>query len=206
MQVESYISFRDELVKIAGVSLDAGMRAQVAAKNGLRPGIDYLPGGELPSNDPAQTNFEPKVASRAREIESKTYKKYKRYREPAAAGMRGALPGAFIANLLGSSKMGKNPTRAGALIGGGLGLADWAAAGKARRWAEKPGKRRRRKARKAAKAQTKVAMDSATFSPGRAKMQASSVGSFRDSIIHKGSPLRPLKMGQKFTIPGEPGQ
>ena len=192
MELASYISFRDELVKIA--SLDADTRATMAARAGLRPGIEFLPGGQLPSNDPGETNFVPKIAG-AREIESKTYKKYKRYREPGAAVMKGALPGAFIANLLGTNKMGKNPIRAGALIGGGLGLADWAASGKARSWVSKP----------SSKAKTAM-MGSDTFTPGRAKAQSSAVGSFQDKMIHKGSRLRPMKMGQNFSIPSEPGQ
>lgn len=190
MQLMSLIAFRSELQKIAGVSLDADTRANMAGRAGLRPGVEYLPGGELPSNDPNQTNFVPKIAA-AGDLEGQAYKKYKKYREPAGAGLKGALPGAFLGNLIGPEKMGKNPTRAGALLGAGLGVADWVASGRARKWADK----------------TKTAMmGSGTFTPGRAKAQSSAVGSFQDKTIHKGSRLRPMKMGQNFAIPSDPAQ
>jgi hypothetical protein len=192
VNLASYRAFGDELRKIAGVSLDAGTRANLAGRDGLRPGVEYLVGGELPSNDPGQTNFKPKLAE-ASEVETKAYKKYKRYREPAAAAMKGAFPGAFIGNILGPAKMGKNPVRAGALLGAGAGIADWIASGKARKWREA-----------GRKAKTAMVMGSDTFTPGRALSQSRQVGSFKDKVIHKGEILKPVKAGPKFSIPETP--
>lgn len=190
MQVESLIAFRSELQKISGVSLDAGTRANMAGRAGLRPGIEYLPGGELPSNDPNQTNFVPKIAASPNDFEHKAYKKYEKIREPIGAALKGGIYGGFVGNLL-ESATSKNRIRAGALIGGGLSVADWIARGKARKWAKK----------------TKTAMmGSTTFTPGRSLAQSQAVGSFQDKLIHKGSRLRPMKMGQNFTIPSNPAQ
>ena len=205
MTLTSFRSFRDELQKIAGVSIDAGMRATLAERKGLRMGVEYLPGGELPSNDPSQTGFVPKIAA-ASELESKAYKKYKKYREPAKATMMGALPGAWVGNLLGPQKMGKNPARLGALIGGGVGIADWVASGRARKWTTAGRRAARREAKlKAVKAKTAM-IGSNTFTPGRAMAQSGSVGSFQDKVIHKGSRLKPLKIGQQFDVPSSPTQ
>lgn len=192
MQLGSLIAFRSELQKIAGVSLDAGTRANMAGRAGLRPGVEFLPGGELPSNDPNQTNFVPKIA--ADDLEHKAYNKYKKLREPGGAALKGGIYGGFVGNLL-EGAAGKSRVRAGALAGAGIGVADWIARGKARKWATK------------AKAKVKTAMmGSETFSPGRAKAQSSAVGSFQDKTIHKGSRLRPMKMGQNFAIPSDPAQ
>lgn len=190
MHVSSYRSFGDELQKIAGVSLDADTRANMAGRAGLRPGIEYLPGGELPSNDPSQTNFVPKLAEE--NLENRTYEKYKEYREPAKAALKGGFAGGFLGNLAGGTKMSKNPIRAGALIGSGIGIADWIASGKARKFIS---------------GKAKTAMGgSDTFSPARSLQQSGAVGNFQDKIIHKGSRLRPMKMGQKFSIPSDPAQ
>jgi len=154
----------------------------MASRAGLRIGTDYLPGGQLPSNDPGETNFEPKIASKVDEA-------YKKYREPGKHALKGAIPGALLGNILGSAKMGKNPLRAGALVGAGLGLTDWIASGKAQKWKKKH-----------------AMIGSQTFTPGRALSQSRSVGSFQDKVIHKGDRLRPLKLGQKFGLPSEPTQ
>jgi hypothetical protein len=182
MELISYRSFGDELQKISAVSLDADTRANMAARKGAQIGVNYLPGGELPSNDPAQTNFVPKIASTVDET-------YKKYREPGKHALKGAIPGALLGNILGPTKMGKNPLRAGALIGAGLGLTDWIASGKARKWKKKH-----------------AMIGSQTFTPGRALSQSRAVGSFQDKVIHKGDRLRPLKLGQKFGLPSEPTQ
>jgi len=49
-------------------------------------------------------------------------------------------------------------------------------------------------------------MSPSTFTPGRVKAQSSAVGSFQDKTIHKGTPLKPLKIGQNFSIPSDPSQ
>jgi hypothetical protein len=194
-----YGAFGDELRKIAGVSLDGETRANMVARAGLRPGIEYLPGGQLPSNDPKETNFVLKIAGTSK-FETKSYRKYKKYREPAKATLMGALPGAFVGGLLGSKRMGNNPRRLGALIGGGLGAADWVASGKARAWSNKYKSRKKPEIPK-----TKAAMiGSQTFTAGRSLMQSNSVGSFQDKMVHKGSRLNPLKVSNKFPVPSIP--
>jgi len=196
MQVASLIAFRSELQKIAGVSLDADTRANMAGRAGLRPGIDFLPGGEMPSNDPKQTNFVPKTAAVAPDLEHKTYQKYKKLREPGGAALKGGIYGGFIGNLV-QGATGKNKTRLGALTGAGIGVGDWIASGKARKWATK--------AKAVDKAKTAM-MGSATFTPGRSLAQTQAGGSFQDKTIHKGSRLRPMKLGQNFAIPSDPAQ
>jgi len=193
VEVQSLISFRDEILKIA--SPDGETRANMVE----RMGGEYLQGGELASNDPRKQGLSPKIAEMSSDdLEHKSYKSYNKYREPAKSAFMGALPGAWAGNLLGTQRMGKNPSRAGALIGAGLGTADWIASGKARKWVSG-------NSSKTTKAKT-AEMGSQTFTPGRAKAQSSAVGSFQDKTIHNGSRLRPMKMGQKFSIPSEPGQ
>ena len=205
METQVLIAFSDELQKIAGVSIDAETRALLADRMGKRLGDDYLVGGEMESNDTAETNFVPKIAN-AYQFESKTYKKYKKYREPASAVLKGAFPGAFLGNVLGPERMGKNPVRAGALIGAGLGFADWVASGKARRWTDRAARRRRKKRLAKLKLREKSAMiGSGTFTPGRALSQSRSTGRFQDKLIHKGEILKPTKVSDTFQIP-KPGE
>lgn len=189
MEVLSLMSFRDELMKIA--SPDGEMRANMADRAGLRIGTDFLPGGELASNTPGKNHLTDKTAA-PNNFEHKSYEKYKKIREPGGAALKGGIYGGFVGNLV-QGMEGKNKTRAGAMIGAGLGVGDWIARGKARKWATK------------AKAKEKKAALS-SFSPGMAKRQSSSTGRFQDQTIHKGSPLRPTQMGHTFKIPSEPGQ
>lgn len=59
MSIRRLRSFSTELMKIASEILDADVRMLLAE----RRGDEYLPGGQLPSNDPRETNFVPKIAA-----------------------------------------------------------------------------------------------------------------------------------------------
>lgn len=201
MELALYGAFGDELRKIAGVSLDADTRANMAGRRGLRMGIEFLPGGQLSSNDPKETNFVPKLAALIskdtkksikedlKNARKKFHKGYKKVRDPAASAIAGGAIGTFGSRvLLGGSARGWKGYRFPAVIGAGLGVADYIAQGKGHK-----------------KVKTAM-MGSGTFTPARSLAQSSAVGSFQDKIVHKGERLRPLKLGQKFTVPGDPTQ
>jgi len=182
MDVQAYKAFGDELQKIAAVSLDAATRANMAGRHGK----EYLPGGELSSNHPGDTNFVPKIAASDDQqgLKGKFHKGYREARKPAAAAAKGALVGSLLANILTGGRAAGLKYTTSALIGGGAGIADYMAVGK-----------------------KKTAMTgSGTFTPGRSLAQSRAVGSFQDKVIHKGDRLRPPTMGQRFAIPSDPTQ
>lgn len=208
MDLPTYISFGDELVKIA----DAGIRANMAARNGAVVGTDYLPGGELESNDPSQTNFVPKLAGKgettegkfdSKKLKKKFHKAYNKHREPAGAALRGGFGGAFLGQMLTGGRLGgkglaaRMGLRGFGALGAGAGLADHYAQGK-------KGRRRRRRRRSVLLDKT-AGMPSGTFTPARQLQRGTHTGSF-ERVVHKGGVLRPPTVGQKFKFPSDPTQ
>jgi hypothetical protein len=192
-------SFSDEMRKIAG---DAGTRATMAAKLGL--GQKYLPGGELPSNAPGETNFEPKLAEKS--FKEKMVNLYHRAKGPVGAAIHGAVPAIFLGQMLTGARLGRDSaiTRLGYRGFGGLGagvaLADY--------YSKDKNRHPKREERKAILPDPtlepeKVAGVISSFTPARQLSANVQTGSFKN-IVHAGSQLRPPKVGQKFNFPSEP--
>ena len=114
MDLAAYISFGDELVKLA---LDAGTRANLAD----REQKEYLEGGELPSNTPQEVYADPKLAS----ISKKLKKKYEKIHIPLKEMLGGAIAGGVLANIVTGGKAKGIKLRAPAGAGAGVGLADY---------------------------------------------------------------------------------
>jgi hypothetical protein len=135
-------AFATELLKIALELQDADVRALFAERRGEK---DYLPGGQLLSNAPAETNFLPKLASKRRtgldstnplathldRLRSNTKKPggYQEARDTALTGLGGALTGASVLRL--TEKMRRSQATASprgymaaAGVGAAAGLAD----------------------------------------------------------------------------------
>lgn len=198
----AFFSFSDELTKI---SMDAGGRATLAGKMGQ--GRDYLPGGELPSNDPTQTNFLPKMADIG-ETQEKARDFYIKARGPGMSALKGAGGGLLIGNLITGGRLGGHSglarlgLRGFGAIGAGVGAADYYAQGQHHDDAKKI-ETRVSSRRKATLPQEKTAnFISSTFTPARQFSESLQTGSFK-KMIHGGGRLRPPQVGQKFNFPGE---
>lgn len=206
MNPTALIAFRDELLKIAAVSLDAETRNNMALRHEVP---DFLLEGRLESNDAKETNFIPKLGGKSmdqvRARRDEFQEKYRKARKPAAAALRGGLIGSFVGNMLTGGRLGGDQfvrrmgLRGFGLGGAGLGLADY--------YAQKNYSKKKRQERMESQKQTeKTAMTEAshrTFTPGRALTTARNTSSFQDKLIHKGDTLRPATLGQKFRIPEE---
>jgi hypothetical protein len=201
MRPASLIAFRDELLKIAAVSVDADTRNNMAMRHEVP---DFLLEGRLESNDSKETNFFPKLGTKMEKVRDKRdwlQEKYRAARKPGGAALKGGFAGAFLGNMLTGGRLGGEnwKTRMGlrgfGALGAGLGLAD--------HYAQKRYKRKKREERAAARAeQAKTAMvGSATFTPGRSLTTGRNTMRFQDKLIHKGDTLRPATMGRKFQIP-----
>jgi len=201
LELDSVKALAREFVKI---SMDAGARATLAGKTGQ--GHTYLPGGELPSNSPTQTNFVPKLAEddmseRARDL-------YIKARGPGYSALRGAGGALLAGNLITGGRLGRHSglarlgLRGFGALGAGIGLADYYGRGKHHEDAAKV--QSRISHRKAALPEaTKTAnFISSAFTPARQLSEGLHTGSF-EKLIHTGGRLRPPKVGQKFTFPGE---
>jgi hypothetical protein len=199
MDRKSYESFADELKKIA---LDGQTRALLAA----REGKEYLPGGQLPSNDVSETNFVPKIATKiktpsideifnkekskrekALKYKTKFHEGYSKVREPAAAAIKGGLLSSFLGSLVHGDRPKGWSLRRWGLAGAGVGLADYWAKGKTN-------------------PKTKTASPlglstMSTFSPARQLSRGRATGRL-SNMVRKGDRLRPPTVGQKFSIPG----
>lgn len=185
--------------------MDAGARATLAGKTGK--GQTYLPGGELPSNSPTQTNFVPKLASED-SIGEQTRDLYIKGREPALAALKGAGGALLAGNLITAGRLGRHSglarfgLRGFGLSGAGIGLADYYGRGKHEEDAAKVQNRiNHRKAALPTTVKTANFISSA-FTPARQLSEGLHTGSF-EKIIHNGGRLRPPKVGKKFTFPGE---
>lgn len=202
MTPDSLISFRDELLKIAAVSVDADTRNNMAMRHEVP---DFLLEGRLESNDSKETNFIPKLGGkrmeRVRSERDKIQEEYRKLRKPGGAALKGAFGGAFLGQMLTGGNLGgqgwkkRLGLRGFGALGAGAGLAD--------HYAQKRYKREQRKERAAAKAKVAMVGASETFTPGRALTQGRNVGRFQDKLIHKGDRLRPATMGRNFQIPQE---
>lgn len=187
LDMTSLRSFADELLKIA--SMDAGTRAALAGK--LGKARDYFPGGELPSNAPGQTNFEPKLASMA----EKFVELRDKAEEPTVTALKGAGGGILAGQLLTGGRLGNHSGlarlgyRGAGAIGAGLALADHYVSDHVRRRASMP----------------KTAnVNSATFTPARQLSAGVQTDSFEHKIHNEGAKLHPPKVGQKFNFPSTP--
>jgi len=132
MNTRFFRSFSTELMKIAsGIPDDAGIRELLAD----REGEEYLPGGELPSNEPGSAMLQKlggpfALAAGAHDLHAKTKidSPYQGTRDHAVAAGKGALTGAAAMGLV--DKLSKTPFvghkhyRAAAAIGAGGMLAD----------------------------------------------------------------------------------
>ena len=180
-------SLSDEFKKI---SSDAGTRATLAGK--LGKGQTYLPGGELPSTSPTQTNFVPKIASQEARDTIKKY--YEKARGPAISALGGAGLGVVMGNVITGGRLGnfnnlsRLGLRASAAIGAGVGLADHYG---------------RSHLKKALMPKEKQAnFISSTFTPARQLTEGVRTGGF-EKLIHQGGRLRPPKYGKKFPLVSE---
>lgn len=201
LEIRTLKALSNELIKI---SMDAGTRATLAGKTGQ--GQTYFPGGELPSNSPAQTNFVPKIASED-DITEKARDFYIKARGPAISALKGAGGTLLAGNLITGGRLGRHSglsrfgLRSFGALGAGIGLADYYGQGKHHDDASKVENRIAR--RKAVIPTEKTAnFISSAFSPARQLSEGLHTGSF-EKIIHTGGRLRPPKVGQKFTFPGE---
>lgn len=196
LELDVLKSLTNEFEKI---SMDAGARATLAGKTGR--GQTYLPGGELPSNDPTQTNFLPKIAQD--DLREKARDLYIRARGPTSSALKGATAGAVLGNVLTGGRLGMRTgltrfgLRASAATGAGIGLADYFAHGGHIDDASKIQGRIAR--RKAVIPSEKIAnFLSSTFTPARQLSEGLHTGSF-EKIIHKGGHLKPATVGRRFT-------
>lgn len=185
--------FTDEFTKI---SMDAGARATLAGKTGQ--GQTYLPGGELPSNSPGQTNFVPKIAELDRKQKALEFVSNVRSKAegPTIAALKGAGGGILIGQLLTGARLGGHSGLAR------LGFRGFGALGAGAGLAEHLGSKHLGESRKKATLpeNTKTA---GVFTPARQLSAAVQTGSFKN-IVHAGATLQPPKVGQKFNFPGVP--
>lgn len=202
LELSSLKSLSHELIKI---SMDAGARATLAGKTGQ--GQTYLPGGELPSNSPTQTNFVPKLASED-DLGEQARDFYIKNRGPAVAALKGAGGALLAGNLITGGRLGGHSglarfgLRGFGLTGAGVGLADYYGQGKHEEAAVKVQNRINHRKASLPTAVKTANFISSTFTPARQLSEGLHTGSF-EKIIHSGGRLRPPKVGQKFTFPGE---
>lgn len=180
-------SLSNEFEKIA---TDAGTRATLAGK--LGKGQTYLPGGELPSTSPTQTNFVPKIASQKVRESLKNF--YEKARDPALSALGGAGIGVVAGNVITGGRLGnfnhlsRFGLRASAAIGAGVGLADHYG---------------RSHIKKAILPKQKQAnFISSAFTPARQLSEGARTGEF-EKLIHHGGRLHPPKYGKKFPLVSE---
>lgn len=197
LDLNSFRALSREFIKI---SMDAGARATLAGKTGQ--GQTYLPGGELPSNSPTQTNFVPKIASNE-DFQDRASALYSKARNPAISALKGAGGGLVVGNLITGGRLGslsglsRLGLRAFGSVGAGVGLADYYAQGKHR-----AGETHRKASMPASDKLKTANFLSSTFTPARQLSEGLHTGSF-EKLIHRGGRLKPPKVGNTFTFPGE---
>lgn len=183
MQLTSVRAFRDELALIAR---DGEQRQRVAE----RYGEEYLPGGELPSNDTKLALAMPTLPKTKEEWQET----YRTARKPASAALSGAFGGVLLSNVLSGGGAKGWGYRAPALVGAGTGVADYLARGRLEKdFGLQP------------PATAKIAMlGSRTFTSARELARAGRVGTFHDKLLHKGSIPQPPTLGRHFQLPTAP--
>jgi hypothetical protein len=193
MDLRGYRAFATEMTKIALHS------AEALARKAERRGDEYLMGGQLPSNNPAETGIVVKLAARKiappvimDKLQNPTTKDegtYQQVRDTALTGLGGALTGSGVIKLHeairgGGYKATSKQHVVGAGIGAATALAD-------------------RAYRHRGELFPKTAMmGSGTFTPGRALHQAQETRQFHDHDIHTTAKARPAGLvGNKFRLP-----
>lgn len=197
MNLRGYRSFSTEFLKIAVELQDSDVRALLADRRGK----EYLEGGRLRTNAPADTNYQPKLASKKRKglkaihplatpldrlsSTTKTKGKYQGARDTALTAVGGALTGGSALKLVERMRKGQGKAHprsyaAAVLLGSMAGLAD-------RLYRHKKGLAP--SSSDAAGAATKVAFKS----PGMELARASRIG-HAENMVHSGG-LKPRVAG-----------
>jgi hypothetical protein len=193
MDLRSYRAFATEMTKIALAS------AEVLARRAERRGEEYLVGGQLPSNNPAETGIVVKLAAKKiappvimDKLQNPGMKDdgpYQQVRDTALSGLGGALTGSGVVKLHEAIRgSGYKATGKQHIVGAGLGAATALADRAYRHRSELFPKT--------------AMMGSGTFTPGRALHQAQETRQFHDHDIHTTAKARPAGLiGNKFRIP-----